>query len=127
MPHDFRDSLSSEEFKGFIAFASHKNAAIECCGISKIEKLAARVDEDDIYPFLGESNEVISSIFADSYKINIDDGGRITIPDELIEHANLSSEVVFVGAGKTFQIWDPNKFREYRDSKKAELLKNEAA
>lgn len=124
VPHDFRDSLGSEEFKGFVAFASHKNLAIECCGISKMEKLASRIDEGEVYPFLKDENEIITSIFADSYKISIDDAGRIVTPKELLEHAQISSEVLFVGAGKTFQMWNPIRFKEYRETRKVELLKN---
>jgi MraZ protein len=119
VPHDFRDCLNLEDFKGFVAFASHKSQAIECCGISKMERLAAKVDEDEFSSFFGDQNELITSIFADSHKIMFDEAGRVMLPIELTEHAQLSMEVLFVGIGKTFQIWDPLKFKLYRDAKKA--------
>lgn len=118
VPHDFRDCLNLEDFKGFIAFASHKSQAIECCGISKMEKLAIKVDEDELASFFGNQNELITSIFADSHKIMFDEAGRVMLPTDLIEHAGISTEVLFVGIGKAFQIWDPLQFKLYRDAKK---------
>lgn len=120
VPHDFRDCLNLEDFKGFIAFASHKSQAIECCGISKMEKLAAKVDADDFSSFFEEQDDLITSIFADSYKIMFDDAGRVMLPNDLLEHAGISAEVLFVGMGKTFQIWDPIQFKAHRESKKTE-------
>jgi MraZ protein len=36
-----------------------------------------------------------------------DKEGRIQLPAELIAHAGLTDSVVFIGASRTFQIWEP--------------------
>ena len=84
-----------------------------------MEKLAAKVDEDELASFFGNQNELITSIFADSHKIMFDEGGRVMLPTDLIEHAGISTEVLFVGIGKAFQIWDPLQFKLFRDAKKS--------
>jgi MraZ protein len=47
-----------------------------------------------------------------------DEAGRVMLPTELMEHAQISTEVLFVGIGKTFQIWDPLQFKLHREAKK---------
>jgi len=46
-------------------------------------------------------------------KIQVDDTGRIVIPQSLREKIGLSGEVVFVGDESTFQIWPPAARAEY--------------
>ena len=46
---------------------------------------------------------------------------------KLLKHANINSKVLFVGQGKTFQMWDPNNFKRFSLSaqKKANLKRAE--
>ena len=37
----------------------------------------------------------------------------MTISDMIREHTGLTDQVTFVGLKYKFQIWEPNKFREY--------------
>jgi MraZ protein len=45
--------------------------------------------------------------------IKIDTDGRVILSSSLREHANIDSEVVFVGLGEKFQIWEPNNFKAH--------------
>jgi MraZ protein len=58
--------------------------------------------------------ENLQTILADARQLAIDSDGRIILPSELIEYAQLDGVATFVGLGKGFQIWEPKTFMEHR-------------
>ena len=38
----------------------------------------------------------------------------MSITDKLLKHANIKSNILFVGLGKTFQIWEPKIFEKIK-------------
>jgi MraZ protein len=63
------------------------------------------------------TNETARSIrrymFAGAEKVEMDKLGRILLPALLKEYAGITGEVVIIGAGDHFEIWDRNKWIEY--------------
>lgn len=45
-------------------------------------------------------------IFASAYEVEVDDQGRIVLPDRLVSYANLSDQVYFLGIGDRVEIWN---------------------
>jgi MraZ protein len=43
-----------------------------------------------------------------------DPEGRVVLPVDLIEHAGIDGEAMFVGRGKGFRIWAPDAFRQHQ-------------
>ena len=58
--------------------------------------------------------DLVSLYFGEAEQLPFDKEGRIVIPKKLIDHASLSKEVLFVGLGPTFQIWNPKYYDEKR-------------
>jgi len=58
---------------------------------------------------LKERREIFSSL---SY-LEIDEQGRFVIPKSLLTYAELTKEVVIIGVGDHFEIWSPNRWKEY--------------
>lgn len=48
-------------------------------------------------------------------ELEIDSAGRILVPPLLRDYANLNKEVMFVGQGRKFELWDKQKWHEKRD------------
>ena len=48
----------------------------------------------------------------------------VSLPEILIEHANLSEKVIFVGQGRKFQMWNPYDFNEFKREAKIKALEN---
>lgn len=48
-------------------------------------------------------------LFASSVPVELDSQGRFTVPSALLTYANVGEEVVIIGAGDHFEIWN-NKF-----------------
>lgn len=61
----------------------------------------------------GKGRELRRYFFAAAEKIEIDKLGRILLPALLKEYAGITSEVVVLGAGDHFEIWDKNRWNEY--------------
>ncbi len=51
-------------------------------------------------------------IFSQSYSVEWDYQGRLVIPAALLELAKLASEIVIIGAGDHFEIWDKSHWEE---------------
>lgn len=51
--------------------------------------------------------------FANTHDVAKDSAGRLLIPQPLIEHARLTRDVVVVGSGEWFEVWDKSAWDEY--------------
>src|SRR3989338_995522 len=51
--------------------------------------------------------------FADSMQLSIDGDGRVIMPENLLKKVKIKNDLIFVGKGSTFEIWEPKKFNEY--------------
>ena len=105
VPAAFRSALISEKFSGAVLFPSISHSAIEGWGMNRMEDLSAGIDAFD--PFSDERDAFTLSILADAHQLSFDTEGRILLPLQLIDHANLVEQDAFVGRGSTFQIWEP--------------------
>jgi len=47
------------------------------------------------------------AIFAESRRLPFDSGGRISLPKDMHEYAELNGKITFVGLGRRFEIWSP--------------------
>jgi MraZ protein len=43
-----------------------------------------------------------------------DSEGRVLVSEKLLDHAKIKNNILFVGLGKTFQIWEPNNFKKFK-------------
>jgi len=60
-----------------------------------------------------EARSLRRYLFSGAQKADIDKLGRILLPAQLKEYASISRNVVVIGAGDHFEIWDKEKWREY--------------
>lgn len=51
--------------------------------------------------------------YSGSFREKMDKQGRILIPTQLIEYAEIKENIVIIGAGKRIEIWDELKWREF--------------
>lgn len=75
-----------------------------------------------------EIDALYESLIATAHTINLDDTGRIVLPQPLRDYAGLEKQAAFRGRGRTFQIWNPNRMPKLRDPAGAmTLLRRKAA
>ena len=121
VPASFRSYLSSMGYNGVICYPSFNNRSVEACPQSRIEKLSVSIDS--LNPFEEKRDIFATSVLADSVNLQFDSEGRISISSKLLKHAKIKQTILFVGQGKTFQIWEPNLFEKFKTQarKKANL------
>ena len=112
VPASYRSHLSSLGYNGVICYPSFTNSSIEFCPQNRLEKIIDTIDT--LNPFEENRDIFSTSILANSFQLNFDNEGRVTLADKLISHSGINEKVLFVGQGKTFQIWEPNLFEKFK-------------
>jgi len=112
VPAPFRAALRAQSNGGngeasaqLVLRPSHKHACIEAWPAAAFHELAAPLDRLDI--FSEERDDLAAALYADAYQLETDREGRIVLPEMLVAHAGLTDAVVFMGLGRSFQIWEP--------------------
>jgi MraZ protein len=124
VPLPFRAALSQDAFQGFVAFRSYKHPAVECFSYERMMRLSQSLDSFDV--FSDAQDDFTAAIFADSMQISFDGDGRVILPPELLEHGGISDHVAFVGRGATFQLWNPDFFKDLQAAAR-ERIKTQGA
>jgi len=112
VPASFRSHLSSLGYNGFIAYPSFNHSALEACSQDRIEKLSNSIDS--LNPFEEKRDYFATSVLSESVNLQFDTEGRILISEKLLDHAKIKNNILFVGLGKTFQIWEPKIFEKFK-------------
>ena len=121
LPSSFRNVLPKENKNEIILFKSLKFPSIEGCSFERINRIASRIDELDI--FSDDQDDFATSIFSETVPTNLDNEGRFLIPEKLKEYSNISSEVTFIGQGYYFQIWEPKAAIDRQKKSRERLIK----
>lgn len=117
VPASFRTALAGQAFNGIIAYASFVNPCVEACGMDRIESLYEQIESLD--PFSQERDAFATAILGGSVQLAFDGEGRVVLPEALIAESNIAEKCVFVGKGKTFEIWEPKAFAGYEEAARA--------
>jgi MraZ protein len=123
VPSTFRSAVTAANniFNGVILYRSFTDNCIEGCDITRMETLSNAADDLDI--FSKQQDDLTALIFSDARELSFDTTGRILLPKDLIEHADLNQKALFVGRGKTFQIWNPKVFVQKENEVRAKASK----
>jgi len=112
VPASFRSYLSNSGYNGVICYPSFNNQCIEAWSQERIEKISNAIDS--LNPFEEKKDYFATSILSESINLQFDSEGRILLTSKLLKHAKIKNSMLFVGQGKTFQIWEPTTFEKFR-------------
>ena len=116
VPASFRSYLSNLGYNGVICYPSFNNQCIEAWPQDRIEKISNAIDA--LNPFDEKKDFFATSILSESINLQFDSEGRISLTTKLLKHAKIKNSMLFVGQGKTFQIWEPAIFEKFKVSAK---------
>ena len=112
MPATFRSYLSNLGYNGVICYPSFNNQSIEAWPQDRIEKISNTIES--LNPFEEKRDFFATSILSESINFQFDSEGRISLTTKLLKHAKIRNSMLFVGQGKTFQIWEPVAFEKFK-------------
>ena len=112
VPASFRSHLSNLGYNGVVCYPSFNNQSIEAWPQDRIEKISNAIDA--LNPFEEKKDYFATSILSESINLQFDSEGRISLTPKLLKHAKIKNSMLFVGQGKTFQIWESTAFEKFR-------------
>ena len=122
VPATFRSHLSSMGYNGFVGYPSFNHRALEACSQDRIEKLSNTIDS--LNPFEEKRDYFATSILSESVNFQFDTEGRVSLTEKLLDHAEIKNNILFVGLGKTFQIWEPRIFEKFKIKARKKAYQN---
>ena len=121
LPSDYR-AIVKELSTEIVCYRSLTAPCIEGCTEELLDKLAT--DIENATDFFSETQDNLTNlIFGDAKRFTFDSTGRIVLSEKLLKHAGITDTAVFVGKGRKFQIWNPDKWAEEESRIRAEVLK----
>ena len=84
-----------------------------------MDKMATDID-NSFSAFSNEQDDLTGLIFSDAKEFPFDSTGRIVLTEKLLKHAGITDKALFVGKGRTFQIWNPDTYQ----AKEADMRQN---
>ena len=112
VPASFRSHISNMGYNGVICYPSFNHQCIEAWPQERIEKISNSIDT--LNPFEEKRDFFATSILSESINLQFDSEGRISLTPKLLKHAKIKNNMIFVGQGKTFQIWEPAIFEKFK-------------
>ena len=111
IPAPFRSTLPKDD-QFVAAFPSLISAAIEGFDYGYLEHISERLNNFEMLVTPGQKQDPAAKILSRSITLSIDADGRMVLPQEFMKHAKITDRAVFVGLGRTFQIWSPEEYAE---------------
>lgn len=119
VPSQFRSLLQDEKQNCVVLYESSINICIEGCSFERINELSKKID--DLDPFSEEKDAFATIILGGSAQLQLDKDGRILLPKNLMNFAEISDSAIFIGKGQIFEIWNPNLFKKHIQEARAKI------
>ena len=109
IPASFRAVMARDGFEGLYIHPSLDLQTLDCGGQALLNEIDAMIAP--LSPYSTDRDAIAMTLLGESEILKIDGEGRISLTETLKDHAGITTEVTFVGAGQKFQIWEPARFR----------------
>lgn len=109
VPAEFRAAVGDGNFDGIIVWPSFDGAYLEGGGISLLEDYQTLLENMDPYDDARIAFE--RAIFAACKRLSFDANGRVSLPSDFAQYANLVDQATFIGLGRRFEIWNPDTYK----------------
>jgi MraZ protein len=103
IPAPFRKFLNGDD--SVFLWPSLDKPCLEGGGMELVRKFQRAISR--LKPLDPRREALAASIFGQGRYARFDEGGRIVLEAELLNHAGITESVRFVGLGDRFQIWAP--------------------
>lgn len=119
VPAAFRAALVGQLEQGIVVFRSGQHPCLEGFDWATMQEIAQRMDHYDL--FSAEQDDLATTIFGESVPLQFDSEGRVSLPPDLLRAAGIVDLATFVGMGRKFQIWSPQKFEARKTTARAHV------
>ena len=103
IPTNYKNTVKSSKEKIYL-FKSLKNDCLEIYLEDKINSIISSVVEEDF--FSKKKDDLRTAILSDLEEITFDSDGRFTLREEQKKFSKISKDIIYIGKGNYFEIWD---------------------
>jgi len=111
LPKAVRDALAAGANSNAFYMTPGSDGSVAVYAENSFERLATRLAEAS--PVSGDVRAFGRLFYANARRIELDRQGRLRIPQDLADWANLGSDIVLVGIGDHLELWEKNRWEEY--------------
>jgi MraZ protein len=115
VPSTFRSAVSSSHFAGIVLYKPFNLDCIEGSDMSFLEQLSDSL-YGDFGPFDPDQMSVATAILAGASQLGFDTEGRVVLPSDFCDFASINGAATFVGIGRKFQIWNPERYEVHKEN-----------
>ncbi|MGV6803120.1 MAG: division/cell wall cluster transcriptional repressor MraZ [Ruegeria sp.] len=91
-----------------IVYGDHRRKFLECYTIEAINEVDEKIDA---MPRGSIERRMLERLMhGQSYPTEVDEDGRLVLPQKLREKIGLEKEAFFIASGDTFQVWKPETY-----------------
>lgn len=108
IPAPFRGVLARDGFEGLYVHPSLDQPALDAGGNALLKDIDTLLS--GLSPYSDERDTFSTALLGTSELLKVDPEGRVMLTESLKLAAGITNEVVFVGLGHKFQIWEPKRF-----------------
>tara|TARA_X000000368_G_C22989516_1_gene693695 strand:- start:369 stop:788 length:420 start_codon:yes stop_codon:yes gene_type:complete len=119
IPSNFKITLKNIKDEKIYLFRSLKNKCLEIYLENQIQNIITSLTEEDF--FSKKKDHARTAILSDLEEINIDKEGRFVLKEENKKFSLIKYEIIFIGKGKYFEIWDKSKGIKYKEDSRKKL------
>ncbi len=112
IPAPFRSLLSRHGDQSLFTLLAVDQPAIDAGGRALLDGHEGRIADMD--PLSQEYELWSFHLHGDSQELRIDGDGRVVLSEDMRVHTGITNQAAFVGRGHFFQIWQPERFRDYQ-------------
>lgn len=110
VPASFRAELAQHSRQTVVVYAAPNEPYLFAWGYDDFVQFAERIKK--LPPMSRERQRLARNILAAARPVAVDGDGRMMLPQELIEKANIDEKALFAGQGDYFTIWQPEAFEK---------------
>ena len=103
IPSSYKNTIKNSKQKIYL-FKSLKNNCLEIYLEEKINSIINSVEEEDF--FSTKKDDLRTVILSDLEEISFDSDGRFTLKDDQKKFSKISKDIIYIGKGNYFEIWD---------------------
>lgn len=111
VPKPFRLAFVEQSFAGLYAYPLFKFNAFEACGEDFMERMSDSLED---LPMFSDEQDDLSVILESAHRLPFDPEGRITLPKDILKTTGITTQTLFVGRGRRYQIWEPKAYEANR-------------
>ncbi|MDE1975105.1 MAG: division/cell wall cluster transcriptional repressor MraZ [Patescibacteria group bacterium] len=82
--------------------------------VKEWQRIAGRLSAGESSILSADNRGLNRFLLGGAVEAEVDAAGRMLLPEQIRERANLKTEVVFIGVGDRVELWDKDSWNEYR-------------